>query len=134
MSDIDLTPRYSMKRMRDEIIKAREYERQQAATEISTLRSRVDELEGALKAGAVERADAREALFPEMSSRIKAEREQARRLVIEECAKVAETAEIKPDDTEEPGDDTWFSRMAANGQATVIAAAIRALSSERKPT
>ncbi|MDX0424472.1 hypothetical protein GOC88_16555 [Sinorhizobium medicae] len=44
----------------------------------------------ALIAGALQRADAREALFPEMSSRIKAEREQARRQAFEEAAELIE--------------------------------------------
>ncbi|MDE3796937.1 hypothetical protein I7G59_06265 [Sinorhizobium meliloti] len=41
---------------------------------------------------ALARATAREDLFPEMSSRIKAEREQARRKALEEAAEIAEHA------------------------------------------
>ncbi|MDW9650837.1 hypothetical protein GOB33_22395 [Sinorhizobium meliloti] len=49
----------------------------------------------ALIAGALQRADAREKLFPEMSSRIKAEREQARRQAFEEAAELIEANIIK---------------------------------------
>lgn len=37
------------------------------------------------------------------------------------AAEIARAAEIPPSDNEEPGDDEWWTRCAANGQAIQIA-------------
>ncbi|ASP64432.1 hypothetical protein [Sinorhizobium meliloti] len=72
----------------------------------------------ALIAGALQRADARESLFPEMSTRIKAEREQARRKAFEEAAEIADAHDTG-------GYTRQDERLLALDTARDIAAALR---------
>ncbi|WP_318870083.1 hypothetical protein [Sinorhizobium meliloti] len=81
----------------------------------------------ALIAGALQRADAREALFPEMSSRIKAEREQARRQAFEEAAELIEANIIK----DSSAGKFLAPRQEGNRDGLHYAAAIRQRAEEK---
>jgi len=63
---------------------------------------------------------------------LEAELEKAREAAFEEAAKVAEAARFEHDDSNQPGDDDWWSTEIANGQAAQIATAIRALSQDKE--
>lgn len=81
----------------------------------------------ALIAGALQRADARESLFPEMSSRIKAKREQARRKAFEEAAELIEANIVK----DSSAGKFLAPRQEGNRDGLHYAAAIRQRAEEK---
>ncbi|SOC45708.1 hypothetical protein SAMN05892877_11797 [Rhizobium subbaraonis] len=111
----------------------------EAAAEITRLRAEVEELRAVIAKPAIERAETRESLFPEMSARIAAERQQARAEAFERAAQIAEAdeatakrmAQHAPGQVDEVSGSQIIAMMC---MARSIAAAIRQAASGESGT